>query len=92
MQNYQMMVDEICDLKGVEEAYIVINNSFQYSHTHQLPPMSIRVCVKGGKKKKIGKLIYKYKEIGILTVGNTEVEIEAHYGLKYHYHFEVIDK
>lgn len=90
MGNYEMMLDEIYNLKGVEDAYIVVNNSSQYSHTHQLPPISIRVCVKGGKKKKIGKIIYKYKEIGVLAVGNTEVEVEVQYNLKLKYHFEAI--
>lgn len=90
MGNYETMVDEIFNLKTVEEVCLLVNDSFEYSHTYQLPPMSIRVCVKGGKKKKIGKIIYKYKPLGILTVGNTEVEVEVGHGLKYKYNYEVI--
>ena len=84
MSNYEMMIDEIRKLKGVEDAYVVINYSCQYSHVHQLPPLSIRVCVKGGK------LIYKYKELGVLAVGNTEVYVDVGHGLEYKYHFEAI--
>lgn len=90
MQNNEMMVEAISNLKGVEEAYIVYNKLFEYSYRYQLPPMSIRICVKGGKKKKIGKLIHKYKELGVLTVGNTEVEVDTGYGITNKYHFEAI--
>lgn len=90
MTNYETMIDEISKLKGVEDAYVVVNDSWNYSHVCQMPPKSIRVCVKGGKKKKIGKLIYKYKELGVLAVGNTEVYVDVGHGLEYKYHFEAI--
>lgn len=90
MSNYEIMIDEISKLKGVEDVYVIVNDSWNYSHVCQMRPMSIRVCVKGGKKKKIVKLIYKYKELGILTEGNTQVEVEVGYGLKKTYRFEAI--
>lgn len=86
----EIMADAIRDLEGVTFVNIITNGSYEYNHVTQMPAKSIRVLVKGGKKKQIAKIISRHNMVGILTVGNTKVKIEDSLGFTRTIRFEAI--
>lgn len=84
------IMQEIAMLKGVEEVLWTENQTSYYDYHTMLPPYSFRVSVKGGKKKKIAKVIHKYKIAGVLAVGDTAVYVKGVCGFKYRICFQRI--
>lgn len=93
MNNIELMKKAIQELPKVWSVDIQENHTFYFNHYTQLPRYSIRVIVEGGKKKKIAKVISDYKPLGVLLLGNTQVEVEQDYsGLSYMINFERVGK
>jgi hypothetical protein len=84
------IMQEIAMLKGVEEVLWTENITGYYDYHKMLPPVSFRVSVKGGKKKKIAKIIGKYKIAGVQSVGDTAVDVKGVCGFTYRIWFQRI--
>lgn len=86
----EIIKDVLTRLKGVEYVHIVSNNTLCFDHVTQLPAASVRIIVKGGKKRKIAETIYLYKSLGILLEGNTKVKVKDSMDIKHSIKFEVV--
>lgn len=67
-------------IKAVEQAggefiHWSENKTCEYDLERALPPMSFRITVKGGKKKDIARAIWDNKFLGVLSVGNTSLNV-----------------
>lgn len=78
----------ISELDGVEFVHMATNFSFEHDKKKDLPPISFKVYVKGGKKKEIAKVIWTHKSIMMLSVGNTQVTVKDDFGIKWRIDFE----
>jgi len=93
MNFYDQMQFEISKLKGVEHVDVVYNDSVHFDHYTQLVGFSFRVIVAigpEGKLKKIAKIVWKFKQIGVLVQGNTPVTFKDILGLKHTINLEVV--
>lgn len=79
---------ELLGLEGVEYVKVVENREFSFDPVTQLPMLSMRVIVKGGKNKKIAKVIWENKYLGVSTQGNTCVPVKDAFGIRHFVRFE----
>ena len=83
---------ELCvhlsELDGVIVLWVAENNTFDYDYERCLPPMSFRVTLNGGKKKEIANTIWRYKPLGVRSVGNTSKKVKDCCGFKHEVYWE----
>jgi len=79
---------EIRKVEGVEFIHISTNFTFEHDKKKDLPALSFKVYVKGGKKKQIARVIWEKKPMMLLSVGNTEVAVKDPFGIKWRIAFE----
>ena len=75
---------------GAELVHFSSNRKFERDYERALPPISVRLTVKGGKKKDIGLIIWNLIPLGVLTVGNTKVKIKDSEGFTHKIYFEKV--
>jgi len=66
----------ILQLEGVDFVHITENRSCVYDKKKGLPPLSFKLYVRGGKKKEIAEILWLYKPLGTLSIGNTSVKVK----------------
>lgn len=75
---------------GAELVHYSDNLTTEYDYERAMPCMSFRLTVRGGKKKQIAEIIWKYKPMGIFSHGSTKVKIKDCCGYKHNIYFERI--
>ena len=73
---------------GAELVHFSSNRKFERDYERALPSISVRLTIKGGKKKDIALIIWNLKPLGVLTVGNTKVKIKDSEGFTHKIYFE----
>ena len=86
------MMERLFEIEGVTEVWGCQNIDIHYDYHKMLPPMSFRICVKGGKKKDIARVIWEMRSIGVLSCGDTCVTVKDFMGYKHKEHFQRIPK
>lgn len=75
-------------LQGVEFVHVSVNRTYNHDKKTGLPPHSVKVYVLGGKKKQIARTIWMNKMVGVMLLGNTEVNVPDSAGYKWPITFE----
>ena len=75
---------------GAELVHFSSNRKLERDYERALPPISVRLTVKGGKKKDIGLIIWNLIPLGVLTAGNTKVKIKDSEGFTHKIYFEKV--
>lgn len=84
---------KVCKVDGVTDCEVIFNDSGKRCPYTELPALSAKVIVHGKKfkKKKVAEIIWNYRPLGLLMVGETYKTVKDSLGYAHEVRFEVVN-